>query len=98
MLNQFFFTPHAIREADAENISLDDLIDSIIDGEMIEDYPDDDRGHSCLVFGYSKNGRPLHSKCAIESNKTIICTAYEPNLSKMTWKPDLRTRIRKERR
>ena len=31
---------------------------------MVEDYPDDSRGHSCLMLGFGKGGRPIHVVCA----------------------------------
>ena len=29
------------------------------DGDIIEDYPEDMRGHSRLMLGYGENGRPI---------------------------------------
>jgi len=34
-------------------IGLDELEHAILSGEIIEPYPDDPRGPSCLIFGYS---------------------------------------------
>lgn len=33
-------------------------------GEVIEDYPEDVRGHSCLVRGYGEDNRPAHVVCS----------------------------------
>jgi hypothetical protein len=29
-------------------------------GEVIEDYPEDMRGHSCLMLGFGGKNRPIH--------------------------------------
>jgi hypothetical protein len=50
---------HAEKERYAEDITIPD-IEAVIDrGEVLEYYPNDPRGESCLILGYSKN-RPIH--------------------------------------
>lgn len=45
--------------------------------EVIEDYPQDPRGPSCLVLGFSKAGRPLHT--VVEgTTEVIVVTVYRP--------------------
>ncbi len=39
-------------------------------GELIENYPEDVRGPSCLILGTGKNGRPIHVVCILQ-NKAI---------------------------
>lgn len=46
--------------------------------EMIEDYPDDPRGPSCLILGFTARGQPLHIQCTYPPQIAII-TAYEPD-------------------
>ena len=36
----------------------------IQEGEIIEDYPEDARGHSFLVLGLGNDRRPIHIVCA----------------------------------
>jgi hypothetical protein len=33
-------------------------------GEVIEDYPEDTRGHSCLVLGFGEENRAIHVVCS----------------------------------
>ncbi|TEB04386.1 hypothetical protein Psch_04113 [Pelotomaculum schinkii] len=67
-----------------------DLVIAIANGEIIEDYPEDQRGHSCLVLGHTKDGQPVHSVCAFDPSGTfVIITAYFPEPPK--WK-DPKTR------
>ena len=52
----------------------------IANGEVIEDYPDDKYGPSCLAFGMTKSGRPLHIQCSYPSRKVVkIITLYQPD-------------------
>ena len=47
-------------------------------GEMIEDYPEDVRGHSCLLLGIDLEGRPIHVVCSPKPEFLAIITAYTP--------------------
>lgn len=50
------------------------------DGEVIEDYPKDKYGPSCLVFGMTKSRRPIHIQCSYPSRKIVkIITLYQPD-------------------
>jgi len=52
---------------------------AIANGEIVEDYPDDPRGHSCLVLGYVEPGKPVHAVCGMDPSGTlIIITVYFP--------------------
>ena len=44
-------TDHAGEEAHTDGLSLDDIRDSLVQGETIEDYPADRPYPSCLVYG-----------------------------------------------
>lgn len=81
---------HAQEEAEAEDIEMDEIIESVIDGSMIEDYPAVTRTHDCLILGWSR-GRPIHCVCTIINNKVLIITVYIPNPAE--WADDYRTRI-----
>ncbi len=48
--------------------------------EIIEDYPEDKYGPSCLVLGFRKAGRPLHVQCSYPTRPLVkIITLYEPD-------------------
>ena len=57
---------------------------------MIEEYPDDFPNPSCLVFGYTVNGRILHVVTGCDNMQIYIMTAYYPDLSK--FEDDFKTR------
>ena len=61
-------------------------------GEKIEDYPEDARGHSCLLLGFGENGRVIHVVCAPKDDYLAVITAYLPNPNQ--W--DSEFKIRKE--
>lgn len=51
----------------------------IFEGEIIEDYPDDARGHGCLMLGYGDEERALHVVCAPKDEYLAIITTYVPD-------------------
>jgi hypothetical protein len=60
-------------------------------GEVIEDYPEDARGHSCLMLGVGQEDRAIHVVCAPKDAYLAIITAYLPNPDQ--WMPDFRRRL-----
>lgn len=73
-------------------ITTDEIFDIIFSGDVIEDYPEDSRGHSCLMLGSGSNGRPIHVVCSPKPDYLAVITAYLPNL--LEWEPDFKTRKR----
>ena len=64
---------------------------AVASGEVIESYPDDPRGPSCLMLGYGEGRRPIHIVFGnLESDRILIVTAYEPD--QMEWEIDWKTR------
>jgi hypothetical protein len=61
-------------------------------GEVIEDYPEDVRGHSCLMLGRGTGGRPVHVVCSPKEDYLAIMTAYVPDPAK--WGPAFRRRAK----
>lgn len=72
--------PHAIRQMSKPGrmITTADIRAVIYNGEIIENYPDDIRGHSCLMLGVADE-RPLHVVCAPKDDYLVIITAYPPD-------------------
>lgn len=76
----FEFSQHAVVQSIIRHISVQDLREAIVGGEVIEVYPDDKYGPSCLIFGLTRIGRPLHVQCRDPSRPTVkIVTVYEPD-------------------
>lgn len=76
---QYRLTLHAEFEREADKIFISE-IEEAFSGKcmIIEDYPDDKRGHSSLVLGFTKEGFPVHMVCAIHENILVIITVYRP--------------------
>ena len=79
---------HAAKRIEQRGILLKDIIDCIMTGEIIEQYPDDYPYPSCLVLG-NKN-KPLHTVVGTNGSQLWIVTAYYPSPEK--WMDDLKTR------
>ncbi len=77
---KILFLPHAARQMAQPDrmISTADVRTVIANGEIIEDYLDDARGHSCLMLAFVAK-RPLHVVCAPKDDYLVIITAYLPN-------------------
>jgi hypothetical protein len=60
-------------------------------GEIVEDYPEDVRGHSCLILGHGEGGRAVHVVCSPKDEYLTIITAYLPDEDE--WSDDFRVRI-----
>lgn len=88
---RILFLPHAIRQMAKPDrmITTADIRMVIETGEIIEDYPDDVRGHSCLMLSISDQ-RPLHVVCAPKDDYIAIITAYLP--SDQEWESGYRKR------
>jgi len=63
----------------------------VIRGDAIEDYPEDIRGHSCLMMG-APEGRAVHVVCSPKKEYLAVITAYIPDPTQ--WSPDARERKR----
>jgi hypothetical protein len=76
----FEFSQHAVDQAIIRHISVQELRETIAGGEVIEVYPEDKYGSSCLIFGMTRVGRPIHVQCSDPSRPTVkIVTVYEPD-------------------
>jgi hypothetical protein len=78
--NQFEFSKHAVDQAILRHIGIEELHEAIANGEIIEDYPEDKYGPTCLILGLTRAGRPLHVQCSYPSRDLVkIVTVYEPD-------------------
>jgi len=86
------FSLHALNEMNSEKeiITMGEVMLVIRNGELIEDYPEDKRGHSCLMYSLTNKGRPVHIVCSPKDNYLVVITAYVPTVDK--WQNDFKTR------
>ena len=87
---KILYLPHAVRQMSRPDrmISPEEVRSVIERGEIIENYPEDQRGHSCLLLGFPDNRGPIHVVCAPKDEYLAIITAYIPNDTE--WKKTLK--------
>ncbi|MCA1959246.1 MAG: DUF4258 domain-containing protein [Desulfomonile sp.] len=75
------FSKHAVDQSIIRDITVEELEEAIAGrSEVIEDYPEDKYGPSCLILGYTKSGRPLHIQCSYPSRPLIkVIALYQPD-------------------
>ncbi len=73
----------------AKGISRKDVINCIMSGEIIEQYPDYWLNPACLIFGYSIDNKIMHVVVGVDDYIHIV-TAYFP--SKEKFQSDMKTR------
>lgn len=77
--DNFEFSQHALDQSIVRSISVSDLREAVDGGEIIEDYPQDKYGPSCLILGFTALGRPLHIQCSYPIRPVLkVITLYEP--------------------
>ncbi|MEA5620954.1 DUF4258 domain-containing protein [Cronbergia sp. UHCC 0137] len=79
--NQFEFSKHAVDQSILRQIRVQEIRETIANGQVIEEYPDDKYGASCLICGLTEAQRPIHIQCSYPSRPFIkIITVYQPDL------------------
>ena len=82
---QFEFSKHATDQSITRCISVHEVREALADGEIIEDYPQDKYGPSCLIFGMTAKERPLHVQCSYPARPLVkIITLYDPDPERWT--------------
>jgi hypothetical protein len=77
---QFEFTQHAVDQSILRRIPVQEFREAVVNAEIIEDYPNDKYGPSCLMLGFTQAGRPLHIQCSYPSRPLVkIITLYVPD-------------------
>ncbi len=86
------FLPHAVRQMARPGRMIEPReVHLVVErGDLIEDYPEDARGHSCLLCGEGNGGRLIHVVCSPKDDFLAVITAYLPSATQ--WAADGRTR------
>jgi hypothetical protein len=80
---RYEFSDHAERERIHDKFTVADVKNVALRGELLEDYPKDPRGHSCLMLGWAADKRPVHAVLTILPTDVVrFITVYEPTLPK----------------
>ena len=61
-----------------DNLTVAEIEESLLQGSILETYPEDKRGSSCLVVGFTQRGKPVHTVCGRSGDALLIITVYIP--------------------
>ena len=89
---RYRLTKHATIIRLEREITITEIEQTLLNGEIIEQHPDAQPYPSCLVLGWLVSGDPLHVVCSrgnIEPALRIV-TLYEPEDA--LWESDYKTR------
>lgn len=84
------WTRHVLKRLLQRGISQASVIQAILNGEIIEQYPDDYPFPSCLLLGNTAAGTALHVVCGRGPGEVWMITAYRPDPAE--WENDLKTK------
>lgn len=90
MENSIIWSQHVATRCLQRGIKTVDIENCILNGEIIEEYPDDYPYYSYLILGLTTKNQFLHVVCGMGNNKLWIITAYFPSLDK--WESDFKKR------
>ena len=74
----YFFSQHADEERMNDNLTIKEIEESLLQGMILETYPNDRRGSSCLVVGFTQKGKPIHTVCGQSGDALVVITVYIP--------------------
>lgn len=91
--DNILMTQHSSERCRQRGIKKRDIRNAVLNGEIIEQYPNDFPFPSCLVRGLSLENKIIHVFMSDEGTGSRIITAYFPDIEK--WDNDFE--IRKEK-
>ena len=83
---KYELSKHAEKERQIDMIYMWELEETLRGCEIIENYPDDPSGASCLVLGFC-GSKPVHSVCTTRSDpeELLLITVYDPSKRPNKW-------------
>jgi hypothetical protein len=89
--DEFELSKHAVDQSILRGIKVGEIKEVAANAQVIEDYPDDKYGASCLIGGFTTENRPIHIQCSYPSRPLIkIVTVYQPDT--IRWNDDFTQR------
>lgn len=91
----FKVSDHAFDEMNEDDLDLENVLHSLENGEIIEQYPKSRIAPSCLINGIDYEENPVHSVWGFFKEKlfSVLVTVYKPNNDE--WMDDNKTRRKK---
>jgi len=75
---RYRYSRHGDKERQHDGLSLLEVEEALLSGRILEQYPDTGRGESCLVAGFSDDGKPVHIVCGRSDDWMVVVTVYIP--------------------
>lgn len=79
---RYLFSKHAGEERTKDKLTIDEVIEAALAGEVIEERPDDPRGESRLVAGKTNTSKNIHVVIGQRDNIPLFVTIYKPGRKK----------------
>lgn len=86
----YAITEHARIRLVEREITIDDIISGVANGEIIEQYENDKPLPSCLILGFALNEKYIHIVVSHDDEFIYLITAYFPD--EQQWTNDFKTR------
>jgi len=74
----YYFSKHGDQERQNDNLTVGDVEEALTTGRILEQYEDTGRGESCLVAGFTEEGKPVHAVCGMRGDWLAVITVYVP--------------------
>jgi hypothetical protein len=86
---RILITDHADEETENDRLTYEEIFFSVMQGEIIEEYPGDKPYPSCLVLGLTFRNEPVHTVWGYnkETGWGVLITVYRPDPNKwINWR------------
>ena len=83
-------TKHFTDRLNERNIEYDSVLSAVMNGDLIEEYPNAYPYPCTLLLNFVTDSKPLHVVTGTDGNYVWLITAYYPTLDK--WESDYKTR------
>ncbi|MCA9999223.1 MAG: DUF4258 domain-containing protein [Anaerolineales bacterium] len=75
--DQYVYSLHAEIERKADELTFAQVEEALLNGKILEQYPNTGRGESCLIVGFAAE-IPVHVVCGWRGEKVVLITVYIP--------------------
>lgn len=76
--DKYYFSKHGDQERQNDNLKIAEVEEVIFNGKILEQYKNTGRGESCLIVGFTQEGKPIHIVCGERGDWLVIITVYIP--------------------